>query len=279
MTTNFNETCFPIGEFVKLCRTTRATLYHYERQGLLSPVVNEQNGYRYYKLYDYYIFMYVAHLIRIGFSLNEIRQYVSEKSVDTYLESLETSKHRLSEQQEQLRLRNERTQRGFCVLSQSLGHPLNLPQIAYREEEYFLRMPFDGDMNGKGCILCQASLRQYAAKNNIDIQGHFLGCYSDDQLSPQQPPRFNYLLMKTTERCDCEYLFSRPAGVYISMYYKGPFTAEGNESYGIIDNYMKEHRFSPLTGMFVEDIVGPFISADSSEYIAEMSVLVQKLNR
>ena len=126
--TNQNETYFSIGEFVKLCRTTRATLYHYERQGLLSPIVNRQNGYRFYKLYDYYIFMYVAHLTRIGFSLHEIREYISDKRLETYLQSLEISRVRLAEQQEQLRLRNERTQRGFRVLNRSLAQPINLPR-------------------------------------------------------------------------------------------------------------------------------------------------------
>lgn len=269
-----NDSYFSIGEFVKLCRTTRATLYHYERQGLLSPIINEQNGYRFYKLYDYYIFMYVAHLIRIGFSLREIRQYIADKRLDTYLDTLRVSKSRLAEQQEQLRLRNERTQRGFRALTRAIGHPLNLPQITYREEEYFLRIPFDGNPNGKDCIRCQAEHWQYASKHGIDIQGHFLGFYSDHMPS-QNPPEFKYVLTKMTEKCECEHLFSRPRGVYISMYYRGPFTEAGNAAYGIMEDYMKNHRFAALTGMFVEDIVGPFFSADPSEYIAEMSVMIE----
>lgn len=275
LNTNQSETYFSIGEFSKLCQTTRATLYHYERQGLLSPIVNEQNGYRFYKLYDYYVFMYVAHLTRIGFSLNEIRQYVTDKRLDTYMETLQTSSVRLTEQQDQLRLRNERTQRGFRVLNRSLGHPLNLPQITYRDEENFLRMPFSGSPNGKNCIQCQAKLRQYAAKHNVDIQGHYLGLYSDKAPS-QLPPRFNYVLTKLNEKCECEHTFTRPRGVYISMYYKGPFTEGGNEAYGIMDDYMQKHHFEALTGMFVEDIVGPFISAHPTEYVAEMSVLIEE---
>ncbi|MGI6334438.1 MAG: hypothetical protein ACOX1A_07580, partial [Saccharofermentanales bacterium] len=98
----------------------------------------------------------------------------------------------------------------------------------------------------KDCICCQAKLRQYAAKHNIDIQGHFLGCYSDE-LPSRQPPTFNYILMKMNERCDCEHHFSRPAGVCISMYYKGPFTPEGNTAYGVMEEYIKEHRFTALT--------------------------------
>ena len=269
-----NDSYFSIGEFAKLCNTTRATLYHYERQGLLSPIVNKENGYRFYRLYDYYRFMYIAHLIRIGFSLREIFDCVADKRLETYLEMQRISSDRLFEKQEQLKVRNERTQRGLQALVRSLDQPLALPQITFREEEYFLRMPFDGNLNGKDCIKCQARNRQYAAKNGIDIQGHFLGFYSENILS-QAPPKFKYVLTKMTEKHECEYLFIRPRGVYISIYYRGPFTEEGNDAYSIIEKYMEKHRFDALTGIFVEDIVGPFISANPSEYIAEMLVQIK----
>ena len=265
---------FSIGEFAKLCNTTRATLYHYEKQGLLVPIVNEQNGYRFYELYDYYIFMYIAHLIRIGFSLNEIREYVSYKRLDTYMESLATSRQRLENQQEQLRLRNERTQRGLRSLNRSLGHPLNLPQITYHDAEHFLRMPYNGDPNGKDCICCQSKLRRYAEKNNIDIQGHYLGFFSDIS-SPISAPFFGDILLKMNEKHECDYLFSRPAGLYISLYYRGPFAKNSEKAYRVLEKYMEDHHFTPLTGMFVEDVVGPFISSDSNEYLSEMSVMIE----
>ena len=265
---------FSIGEFAKLCNTTRATLYHYEKQGLLVPIVNEQNGYRFYNLDDYYTFMYIAHLIRIGFSLNEIREYVSYKRLGSYMESLATSRQRLETQQEQLRLRNERTQRGLRSLNRSLGHPLDLPQITYREEEHFLRMPFDGDFNGKDCICCQAKLRKYAEKHNIDIQGHYLGFFSDTSSSTKSP-FFGHILMKMNEKVECNHLFSRPSGLYLSIHYKGPFAKDSENAYSVLEKYMKDHHFSSLTGIFVEDVVGPFISANPNEYLAEMSVMIE----
>jgi len=269
-----NQTHFTIGEFVKLCNTTRATIYYYERQGLLFPIVNEQNGYRFYSLHDYYTYMYIAHLVRLGFSLREIQDIVANKRLNTYLETMEISNRRLSEQQEQLRLRQERTQRGYWALNHSVGHPINMPQITYRDEEYFLRMPFDGDLHGKDCIRSQAKLRQYVETHSIEIQGHYLGFCSGGPDS-RQPISLDYVLTKLYDRCDCEYGYSRPRGVYISMYYRGPFVDKGNETYAVLDKYMKEHRFVSKSDLFVEDIVGPFLSMDPSEYISEMSVLVE----
>ena len=36
------------GEFARLCRTTKETLFHYDREGLLKPKLITGNGYRRY---------------------------------------------------------------------------------------------------------------------------------------------------------------------------------------------------------------------------------------
>ncbi len=128
--------------------------------------------------------MYVAHLTRIGFFLHEIRQYMPDKRLETYLRSLEISRVRLAEQQEQLRLRNERTQRGFRVLTAPLPSRSICPRSpTVRRCVSISFVAFER----KRLHLPSVKLRQYAAKQNIDIQGHFLGCYSDELPSGSRP--------------------------------------------------------------------------------------------
>ena len=265
---------FSIGEFVKICGTTRATLYHYEKIGLLTPKMNEVNSYRYYKLFDYYLFMYIAHLTRIGFSLLEIREFVLNKTCDCYIQAQQESYKRMAEQQAQIQLRNERTQRGLRSLERSLGQPLNHPQITYRNEENYLSMPFNGSLSSKSCIEALAKLRTFADRPDIDIERNFLGFYSEQFVS-EQPPTFGLALSKMRQKYPCNYLFTQPEGTYVSMYYPGPFNSEGDQAYKIIADYLRDHCFKPLTGVFVEDIVGPFISHAPSEYLSLMYVRIE----
>ena len=44
----YDEYCISAGEFAKLCQTTRDTLRYYDKMGILTPMKNEENGYRYY---------------------------------------------------------------------------------------------------------------------------------------------------------------------------------------------------------------------------------------
>ena len=238
------------------------------------PSFNAANGYRYYKPEDFFTFMFIAHLTKIGFSLNEVKDFITHQSLDNYINAIKTSEKRLLEKQEKIRLRNERTQRGFEALQKILKQPLNQPHITYRDEEYYLRLPFNGDVSGKSCVTCIAEHNQYAAAQGIDLQRHFLGLYSENPFN-ENPPVFDSMITKMSKRIECEKLFCRPAGMYISMCYRGPFSDEGKDSYDILNDYLDLHRFTPLTGMFVEAAVGPFYTIDKSEFIAELSVLIE----
>ncbi len=265
---------FTIGEFIKLCDTTRETLYHYEKQGLLTPLTDPNNGYRSYTPHDYYTFMLIAHLTRIGFSLHEVKDYLPRQTLSNYFDALTTSDIRNEEKQEQLKLRRERTTRGLDQLKSLVNKPLDTPQITYREEELFLRVPFDNDDPIISDVLCSSEQDRYCKENGFDIQRHFHGYYSEEPFKGPLPV-FDYNLAKLAEPCESERLFVRPAGMYISMCYKGPFYGDCAPSYKIVSDYLKYHRYKPLTGMFVEIAVGPFHTKDVNEFVAELSIKIE----
>ena len=60
-------------EFARLCATTKETLFHYDKVGVLKPVKVHANGYRYYKTEQFFLFSLISTLARSGVSLAEIR--------------------------------------------------------------------------------------------------------------------------------------------------------------------------------------------------------------
>ncbi len=63
-----------IGEFAGLCRTTKDTLLHYDRKGLLSPGHRGENGYREYGAEQYFDFDVISLLKEAGCTLEQIRR-------------------------------------------------------------------------------------------------------------------------------------------------------------------------------------------------------------
>lgn len=271
---NSGKELFTIGEFKTLCMTTRETLYHYEKMGLLCPTVDETNGYRYYTPFDYYTFMYIIHLTRLGFSLNEVHQFLDHRTMQSYIDAIATSSVRISEKIDALILRKERMQRGYEAVRQLLQKPLDRPQITYRETAYYLKIPFDNANPVVSDVECSYQHDLYAMENNIDVQRHYHGFYAKDPFSGPKPV-FDYSLSKLTEYRESDRLLVQPKGMYISMCYHGPFHADTTRSYQIIRNYLEEHRYTPLTGMFVDAGVSPFYTNDETEFLAELSIRIE----
>lgn len=66
------------GEFAKLCNTTKETLRHYARVGVLEPVVVDAgNGYKYYSPLQVFDYLLIAALQRSGSSLADIASYLA----------------------------------------------------------------------------------------------------------------------------------------------------------------------------------------------------------
>ncbi len=84
------RTKFKIGEFSKLMQVTIKTLRLYEQKGLLQPdEVDENSGYRYYKLSGMQRLVAIRNLQKMGFSLSEIKEIFDSETHTPSLEQLD----------------------------------------------------------------------------------------------------------------------------------------------------------------------------------------------
>lgn len=77
-----------IGQMAKLNHTTLATLRHYDKVGILSPVyVNPETGYRYYDVQQCLTFHMIQHHKALNMSLKEIKEILRRNDYD-FLEQI-----------------------------------------------------------------------------------------------------------------------------------------------------------------------------------------------
>lgn len=77
-----------IGQMAKLNHTTLATLRHYDKVGILSPVyVNPETGYRYYDVQQCLVFHMIQHHKALNMSLKEIKEILRRNDYD-FLEQI-----------------------------------------------------------------------------------------------------------------------------------------------------------------------------------------------
>ena len=97
------EARFTTGEFAALCGTTKATLFHYDKMGVLNPRRDPDNNYRYYTDKQISDFDAIASLVEMGTPLAEIRDLWENWELDRYLELLDRKEKEMQEREERLR--------------------------------------------------------------------------------------------------------------------------------------------------------------------------------
>ena len=104
------------GEFARLCRTTKETLLHYDRKGLLKPRYVADNGYRWYGAEQFFHFDLISLLKESGCSLEEIRRSRNLRERHRYPQFLRERIALLEEEQRRLARRLSML-RGFAALT------------------------------------------------------------------------------------------------------------------------------------------------------------------
>ncbi len=64
-----SELYFTTGEFARILGVGKHTLFHYDEIGLFSPAIKEENGYRYYFVWQMDTFEVIRALQKLGMSL------------------------------------------------------------------------------------------------------------------------------------------------------------------------------------------------------------------
>ena len=93
------------GEFAELCGTTKETLFHYDRLGLLKPKFVSANGYRRYLPQQFFEYDLIWVLRDAGSSLKDIKSYLEIRDVGRFLSIMEEKRGQLLDQQRRLALR------------------------------------------------------------------------------------------------------------------------------------------------------------------------------
>lgn len=137
------------GGFAKLCGTTKETLFHYDRVGLLKPKYVSANGYRRYQAEQFFEFDLIRVLKGAGSSLEDIGGYLSSYDVDHLLPILDAKVAALKERQKDLGRRIEGLIRISRVTRSALTGNYGLMTIEYRAEEKLLAESFDSEERGE----------------------------------------------------------------------------------------------------------------------------------
>ncbi|MGL5437951.1 MAG: MerR family transcriptional regulator [Lachnospiraceae bacterium] len=268
-----NRGKFTTGEFAKVCGTTKETLFHYDKIGLLKPQVVGDNRYRYYSANQFYRYDLIDTLKIAGCSLAEIREYLNGYDPERYLELLGRCSRKLEQQKLDIERRQKLLANSREGVVTALKTDAGEPYLSWCEEEYTVVTPVRvedelsdvyslyqhfsycgehqlGDAFQTGSIIRQAEI----LKKNYQDWGYF---------------------SKIDEPAESDRLHIKPAGFYATILHRGCYdTIE--QSCEVLLSWIDRQGYTLAGDGYFYDLISYLASQKEDEFVVKISFQVKK---
>ncbi|PAE24912.1 MULTISPECIES: MerR family transcriptional regulator [Bacillaceae] len=107
------------GEFAKLCKVNKQTIFYYDQIGILSPVMKNEKGYRYYSIHQLELFFVIDLLKDLGMSLNDIHQYMQNKSPESFLSIMYRKKEEIVKKRQEIEMKEKMIEAKIAIMEEA----------------------------------------------------------------------------------------------------------------------------------------------------------------
>lgn len=266
---------FNTGEFARLCRTTKETLFYYDKIGILKPRRNQENDYRVYSCDQFFEYDLINTLKRAGSTLKEIKWYLEHYDAENFIRILREKEEQIAVQRRELLKMENMLHHTIEMTEYALHETYDVPRVEHQEAETLLTVrlsPGEGD-----------SVYGIAAR----LGEHFDRCEKQDVVDKFP---LGSIIMKEEVLAGSEeetYFFSRipsgaadknllekPAGRYATVVHRGDYDTFTPAYQGLL-SYIKKEGLKVVGNAYVYELVSYMASGKQENFVMKLSVQVE----
>lgn len=267
------DTYMTTGEFAKLMKISKHTLFHYDEIGLFCPEVVNENGYRYYSIYQMETLDTILLLKKTGMSLQEIKEFLEHRSPEKFLDIFHIREQEIDKEIKRLRTMKEwMAQRKKKIQYLQECDINSIKKIHHKERYYFYEEVEDGTMPTFFRKINELILKLDSMQKDIDYDIAYIQypCEIEQGIFDGY---HNVILLMQQKICD-EEIRILPEGDYLSAYHVGHWETIG-EAYKKLQSYIEKHHIVTEGDYLEYYVVDNFIAKDIKDYITEISIKVK----
>lgn len=268
---------FSIGELSKLQNISRQTLTFYDKIGLFCPAYTDpNNGYRYYSAKQIDYLDTICIMKKIGFSLEEIKEYMKSYTLDNSIITLRKQLSVLEQQIEELQMIKSRVEHRCsqlehavsirevsddimvenvdkqCILVQKVNAPYSLEQVSIATKECFVR--------------------SFKEQLPVFFQSGAIVPYS--RIRQQRYTEASFAFLPIDIMSNIDGTMELPEGQCVCTYHTGDYYSIGC-SYERLLAYCSDNKLDIISDSF-EFAVNDYLSTkDENEYITKIMFYVK----
>ena len=266
---------FTTGEFAKLCGTTKDTLYHYDRTGLLKPQVIGDNGYRAYAPEQLFEYDMIRVLRLAGSPLKQIGWYKEHYDVPHFLSLIGEQKQALAEKKRELEKMEQMLDHVAEWTAWGMSAPNDQPEMQFQEQESLLvtRLKL-----GEGEAISSSVARiaeHFALLNRMGVVNRYpLGSIILKEQALAGSELESYYFTPAPDGFRGENVLEKPAGNYAVVFHRGGFDSF-SQAYQALLAYIKKQGLLILGDAYVRDVVSYLASQKEEKFIVQISIQVE----
>jgi len=263
---------FSICEFAKYSRTTRDTLLHYDRIGILSPVTRGDNKYRYYSSTQLAVVKVVRTLQQLGMTLEEIKGFNCRRTPEIVDRVLSQQICKIDKKIDDW----IRARKLLLTLQKTIHSVSNIDENAISIQFLPAEAIIMGGLNdySRGRTFFDTLLSFYQATSNkypeLDLNYHVWGTFSEERIKTGDWAGADRFYFYNPEGKD-----KRPAGLYAIGYMRGGYK-DGAPLFRKLLEYIENNNFEVCGSAYKEYPLNEVCITEESNYLMRVLITVRE---
>lgn len=267
---------FTTGELSKCCQILRKTLLYYDKENLISPAVILENGYRYYNRAQLFMLELIITLRQLKVPMCSIKDYLEHRSLHNYKQLLQERQWHC--QQEILHLQ----QINFALEKylEELNKLETIPYGQIREincpEQYLVVSKGAKVKDNFKTRTAQTAYLFSKLRKELPFKQHYYGYIFDKKTLSEGKKHYSkeyfYPISHPLDNIICQL---RPAGVYLTMYFKGTYMHNSYQALTKLAAYCQEKHLKPISDIYVTSLLNYWTTENNQDYAYKIEVCIK----
>lgn len=272
---------FTTGEFAKLCGVNKQTLFYYDKEGIFSPDVIGENGYRYYSYNQLETFTVIAMLRDLGVHIKEIKAHMDKRSPESLILLMESKQQEIDKKIKALNWSKSYIENKIKLTQQGITAPIGVILQENLPLRHMIASDYKGENNDKTIAKVIAQHME-----NCDSLGLYNACpigalipaCSINYAGYDYSKFYTYVAdgdqyINDNDVTPSEYLHA-PAGKYLVIYDNQGYKNIHENCQKLLE-YAKENGLS-LGDVFHEDVILDDLSTEGYyNYLVKLSIQIK----
>ncbi|MGN7175873.1 transcriptional regulator [Paenibacillus sp. FSL R5-0490] len=264
------------GEFAKLCKVNKQTIFYYDQIGILSPVMKNEKGYRYYSIHQLELFFVIDLLKDLGMSLNDIQQYMQNKSPESFLSIMYRKKEEIVKKRQEIEMKEKMIEAKIAIMEEASHLNFNRITLQRLPEAILYLSRNIQNISDEGFLEVISDFINELQISQID-SGYPIGSITKrEQVLKGEYANYSYLYIEQPNPKEGHPYFRAVKGDFLIGYHVGSEKTIG-DTYKLMFSEMDRLGLTLGEHVFEEYIYDTVVRNDKEHYVTKIMMEVDRV--